>query len=48
MDNNFKVYIIWKVEFIRATHDGYCSGGDNDEEASEGETCVTYNISKEN
>ena len=48
MDNNCKVYIIWKVEFIRATHDGYCSGGDNDEEASEGETCVTYNISKEN
>jgi hypothetical protein len=48
MDNSCKIYIIWKVEFIRATHDGYCSGGDNDEEVSYGETCVKYSISKEN
>jgi hypothetical protein len=48
MDNK-SVYIVWKVEFIRATHDdGYCSGGENYEEISEGVVDVTYSISKEN
>lgn len=41
MEEKF-VYLCWKVEVITADHDGYCSGGDNDEEIHSDVLWVRY------